>query len=116
MGIYSVAANGDLTLVASTPNDTTLFAATFTSYSKALSAALNKVAGQRYALGLIVVTAAAIPSFIGWAGVNASIFQATMLQSPTLAARMNGQVNLPANIPVGSLTGGNTGRIGFVLS
>src|SRR5215207_4562461 len=38
IGIYSVAGNGDITLVASTPNDTALFAATFTRYTKSLSA------------------------------------------------------------------------------
>src|SRR5690348_10707358 len=38
-GLWTVAANGDLTLVASTANDTTLLASTFTAYTKALSVA-----------------------------------------------------------------------------
>ena len=47
MGVFSVAANGDLTPVGVTPNDTTLFLTANTAYAKNLSASFTKVAGQR---------------------------------------------------------------------
>jgi len=63
MGVYSEALNGDLTLVASTTNDTTLFAATSTKYSKTYTS-FRKNAGTRYALAVLVVSAAAMPTFL----------------------------------------------------
>src|SRR5258706_9878896 len=46
MGIYSRSvATGDITLLASHANDTTLFAATNTVYTKTLTSAFNKVQG-----------------------------------------------------------------------
>lgn len=65
LGLYEIAANGDATLVASTPNDTTLFSATFTAYQKSLSVPFAKVAGQRYATAYLIVTAAAVPTLHG---------------------------------------------------
>lgn len=55
IGIYSVAANGGLTLVASTPSDTAMWTATFTPYQKTFSVAWAKLAGQRYAVGILGV-------------------------------------------------------------
>ncbi len=54
MGIYSVAGNGDLTLVASTANNTT-----FTSnalYQRPLTTPYQLVAGTRYAFTILVIT------------------------------------------------------------
>lgn len=65
LGIYSVAANGDLTLQASSANDTALFSGTQTVYNKALSASYTITAGSRYAVGIIVVTGAAAPTLMG---------------------------------------------------
>lgn len=70
IGIYSVAANGDLTLIASTPNDTTLYATANTVYTKALTASFNTVKGTRYAIGILVVTAAALPTLVGLSGAS----------------------------------------------
>lgn len=64
-GLYTVAANGDLTLVASTPSDTTLLTATTTSYPKAFSAGYTLVPGQRYAGALITVQNTTAPSLLG---------------------------------------------------
>lgn len=73
IGVYEVAANGDLTLVASTPNDTTLLSATNITYTKALSASLFKKKGTRYAIGLLIMTAAALPTFLGTGMGNATL-------------------------------------------
>lgn len=98
VGIYSQAANGDLTLVASTANDTALLAGTSTVYTKALQASWAKVAGQRYAFGILVVSGVAMPTLTGYAyqtSITSEIFQAPMtcsavaslsdLPSPTIA-------------------------------
>jgi hypothetical protein len=92
-GIYSVDSSGNLTLVASTPNDTTLFAAANTAYTKALSAPFNKVAGQRYAVGLLIVSAASMPSFLGQnsGGVSAGLLNAT---TPRIAGSLSGLSDL----------------------
>lgn len=65
MAIYSIDAYGFLTLLSATPNDTTLFAATNTAYTRALAAPVVLTAGTRYAMGLLVVTSAATPTFWG---------------------------------------------------
>lgn len=62
--LFSVAANGDLTRIAVTASDTALFAAGNTRYSKALSVAVGLVPGQLYASGLLLVTAAALPTLL----------------------------------------------------
>lgn len=55
LGVYAVAANGDLTLVASTPNDATMFGSTNVLVTKAFSASWRKVAGRVYAFGVLCV-------------------------------------------------------------
>lgn len=101
-GIYTEAANGDLTLVASIVNDTTIFAGASTAYTRSLSVALAKVAGTRYALGVIVVTGAAVPTVAGFAlgtpmGAESGL-------APRVAAAWGSQTDLPGSVPVGSLT------------
>lgn len=105
MAIYDVASNGDIALNSSTPNDTTLFAATSTAYQKNFSAPFNKVAGRRYAAGVLGVNAGAMPSFQGHFVVSAV---ASIIGSGTGAyARRNGfiagQADLPANVAAGSI-------------
>lgn len=101
IGIYAVGDNGDLTLIASTPNDTTLFAAASTVYTKALSAPFVKYKGLRYAVGILVVSGVATPSFQGNNSVPAS--------EAAIAPRMVGysaQTDLPATITEASLSAG----------
>ena len=105
MGVYSVAGNGDLTLVASTPNDTSLFAATFTAYPKALSASLQKTAGARYAAALLVVSGATMPTFHGLQLAATSIISTLTRDNPAIIGRLTGQTDLPNSVAVGSLSG-----------
>lgn len=100
MGIYSVAGNGDIALIASTPNDTTLFATTFTPYTKALSSSVGLTAGTRYAVGLLVVSAAAMPGFYG-AAVFASAEHAVALR---LTGAVTAQTDLPSTVAAASLS------------
>lgn len=97
-GLYLVAANGDLTLVASTPNDTALFAVASAAGSKSFSVPYAAVAGQRYAIGVLVVSAAAIPSIQG-----VSLNQATVQAS--LAPRITGVIPAQADLPLAPLAG-----------
>jgi hypothetical protein len=90
IGIFSVAANGDITLIASTPNDVTLWAATNTPYTKALSASWTKQAGVRYASGILGI------------GTQMPILECIPIrfQSAGFAPRLQGEVaasDLPAS-------------------
>jgi hypothetical protein len=99
MGVYSVADNGDLTLVGQTANDTTLFAAASTAYTRALATSFTKVAGQRYAFAQLVVTAAASPTFVSSPGGN----NAETGVAPRMSGSLTGQTDLPASIASGSV-------------
>lgn len=99
LGLYTVADNGNLTLVASTPNDTTLFAAATTLYNKALSAPYILLKGQRYAFGILIVSAVATPTFYG----NNAIPVAVAQYNPRVAAALSGQADLPSSVANASL-------------
>ena len=103
IGLYTVAASGDLTLVASTANDTALFNSSG-AVTKAWSSSYAKVSGTRYAVGLVVVSGATMPTFSGSVigqGVEA-------LVAPALSSSLAGQTDLPSSVAAGSL--GNTGQ------
>jgi hypothetical protein len=76
MGLYSVDPNGDATLVARTASDTTLFAATFTTYTRSFSTAdsfpatYTLAAGQRYA-SAFVTTGTTMPALVSVPGNGA---------------------------------------------
>lgn len=99
VGLYTVSAVGDLTLVASTPNDTALFASPSTAYTKAFSASYAKVAGQRYAVGVLVVTAATAPTLLG----SAALSGGEPSVAPVIAGLVTGQSDLPSPVAAGSV-------------
>lgn len=111
MGCYSVAANGDLTLVGATANDITLFAAASTSYARATTASFGVTLGQRYAFGVVVVSAAAMPNFNGINQINST----EAARAPRLAAALSGQADLPASITDASLSALNGMIYGVLL-
>lgn len=94
LGIYTIAANGDITLAASTVNDTALLAVGSTAYTKALSSAYQVNAGQRYAVGLLVVTGATAPT-VHAASANLGIETWT---APRMSAGITGQTDLPSSV------------------
>lgn len=101
VGIYSVnVSTGDLTLIGSTVNDTSLLATVSTFYTKALSAGVALTEGTVYAVGLLVVTAAAAP-FV--AGHNIPVPQSQIGLAPRMAGNLTGQTDLPANITQAAL-------------
>ena len=100
IGLYTVDAAGAGTLVASTANDTSLFAATSTVYTRSWSSPYTLIVGQRYALGLIGTT---VPTM---GGVSMSLGTEPNM-SPRLSAAWAGQTDLPASFADASL--GTTG-------
>ncbi len=100
VGIYTVDSSGNLTLVASTANDTALFAASSTEYVKSLSASFTKQRGTRYAVGILVVTSATAPTFLG----HNSLTSAEAGKAPRLGGLVSAQSDLPSSVSVGSIT------------
>lgn len=101
-GVYSVNGN-DVTLIASTPNDVALFAAGFTRYPKALSSPWNKIAGQRYAIAVLVL-AATMPSMMCGNVNGATIFDTVYGLAPRISGSIVGQTDLPNTFTVFSGT------------
>lgn len=93
MGLYSIAANGDGTLVASSANDTTLWNAVNTEFIRALSVAYQPIPGQRYAFAALCVTAVAAPVISAGTG---SLPAGTLGRTPKLTGSIAAQANLPA--------------------
>jgi hypothetical protein len=100
MGLYSIAANGDGALVASTTNDTTLFSVASTMYLKSWSAPYTKTAGQRYALALLIVTATTLPTLLGSFLGNAAMASSS---APVMSSVILSQTDLPASYTTASL-------------
>lgn len=115
MGVFSVADNGDITPLASIANDTSLFSATNTEYTRALTTPFAKVAGVRYACGVLVVTAVAAPSF------HSHSFPATAppntfgRDNPALVGRVTGQAAWPTATILNASIVGFQHRIAFKL-
>lgn len=105
--LYTIdSSTGDGTLVASIANDTALWSVANTGYTRSWSASYAKVAGQRYALGILVVTAAATPTFPG-DSIAAGALAETAID-PRLCASLSGQSDVPASFSAGALS--NTGQ------
>lgn len=104
IGIYRMTGE-DGTLVASIPNDTTLFATANTLWVRTLSAPFSKVAGVRYAVANIVVSAGAMPTFMGYSATNNSVAELAVL--PRVCGSIVSLTDLPATFP-SSNVGGTT--------
>lgn len=105
-GVYSEdPVTGDLTRVALTASDTSIFATINTMYARALLAPFNKVAGQRYAAALFLTTAVATPTLTGISFGSST----TALLTPRVAAKLAGQADLPVSIPAGTLVASGFG-------
>ncbi len=105
MGLYSVDGSGAGALIASTASDTTLWSATNTVYTRATQASYNVTAGQRYALAVLVVTAAAVPSVVGASMAGAAAANTLMSEGPRLSGSLAAQSDLPASFTDASLSG-----------
>lgn len=111
IGLYTVAGTGDLTLVSSTANDTSIFAATATSYTKSFTAGHALTIGDRYAIALLVVTSQTAPTSVGIFGGGGSSAECGL--APRLAGTMTGQTGLPSTISAASIN--NTTNILYAV-
>lgn len=102
LGVWSINSSDDLTaLLASTASDTSLLASTNTAYTKALSSSWSKVAGTRYALGILVVTGATAPQMTGQS-VSASALLSGQTNKRRKTAALTGQTDLPSTASAAS--------------
>lgn len=101
VGIWSVAAGGDLTPVTASDNDTGLWNSTFSNHTATLADTWNKVAGVRWAFGLLAV-GDDMP-VLGAQGVK----YLDGSDPPVLQAELGGQTDFPEGvIAAGSLSAG----------
>lgn len=94
LGVYEVADNGDLTLVASTANDTVLWSVASQVYGKNFTAPFLKRKRQRYAVAALVVGATTPPNVMG----QTTLLGPEAAQPPRLCGTVSGQTDLPATI------------------
>lgn len=117
-GLYRIVPDGAATitpigtLVAATPNDTALLAAASTAYTKAFATPVDVMAGQRYALGLLVVTGVAAPTMCGQ---TTSSNSSEWALSPRLAALFTGRSDLPASFTPADLSATGSRAYGVLL-
>jgi len=111
IGFYSIASDGAGTLVASTASDTALFAAATAAYTKSWSSSYAKTAGQRYALGVLVVTAATAPTLLG---INFGAASELAI-APRLAGSLSSQSDLPSSFTGASVATSGSRFYGVVL-
>lgn len=90
-------------LVASTPNDTTLFAAANTQYTKSFSTPYTKLRGEEYIAAWLVVSAAAMPTFIGT--YASTVVLADGIRQPQRSGVIGAQLDLPTTFNVSAITG-----------
>lgn len=103
VGVFQIASNGDGTLLAACANDTAMWSVVNTAYNKALTSTFNKVAGQRYALAALIVTAAAIPSLHSMVLAATAIANNGYGLAPRVCGAISGQADLPASFTAGSV-------------
>lgn len=110
LGLYGIAADGAGTLVASTPNDTSLLSITSTSYVRSWSAPYAKVAGHRYALGILIVTSFTVPQV---QGATQQSYECSF--APRLTGFINSVADLPATFVAGDLSNSGLRMYGVIL-
>lgn len=103
---------GELTLVAQTANDPTLWTVTATNYTRVLEASFEKRRGRRYGLGLIAVGGTTAPTF---RGASSTLTAGEVGMLPRLATAWGGQTDLPAFIAAAQLGGTNRRHYGVLL-
>jgi hypothetical protein len=111
--LWTVDASSNLTRVVVAANTTTLLAAANTVYASAFvtPASYTLVAGKRYAIGLLVVTAATAPTVPGQLAPTA----AEMGLTPVLASQLAAQATTPTSATAGSVTASATRIYAAVL-
>ncbi len=98
LGLYSVNGSGDLTLQASTTNDTNFLTSSWSTVTKSLSSSVSLVAGNVYAVGYLIVSSNSMGAFEGTNGR-----WSVSGYAPRLTAKLESQTSLPSSVSAGSL-------------
>ena len=98
LGLYSVDGSGNLTLMSSSVNDTTLFTAASTAYAKTLAASKAIIKGQRYAVAALQIGSSTAPKVYGVVTVGT-----VNSRTPALAHQVGSQTDMPSSVSAGSL-------------
>jgi hypothetical protein len=99
IGVYSVDGSGNLTLIGSTANDTTLWNTATTVYTKSFSSSFAITRGTRYAVAPLVVGTSTAPTMYG----NAVLIASEGGVAPQLGGLVGGQSDLPSTVTAGSV-------------
>jgi hypothetical protein len=98
-GVYSVnETTGDLTLVASTASDTSVFSTANTGYELNLSSSWSKTAGTLYAYALLLVSSQTLPTIIGHAHLASTGVNNILALPPRVTGLVSGQTDLPSSV------------------
>lgn len=105
LGQYSVdPSTGNLTLLAATTNDTAMFAAIGTEYTKALDVPVSEVKGTVYARAILVISGAAMPTIMAQVALGGQdSFNRATNRRPHRSSILVGQTDLPSSVSNGSL-------------
>lgn len=118
-GIYSVATNGDLTLVARTATITSSYGTQWTEYIDPLNStggfptSYTLVKGQAYAFGHFMTFTTTAPQLRGHLVNTPTTLTA---RAPRVAGSMSGQVDLPTSIANGSVGGAGNAIYQYALA
>lgn len=108
--VFSVAENGDLTRLARTTHDATLFGTASADTVKALDATVEIVEGQWYANGTLVVTTGTAPTAQGQTPGSAGVAG----RSPRLAGVITSQTSIASSYTAGQVAD-NANRVWTAL-
>lgn len=111
VGLYLADSSGNGTLVAATASDTSFWTAANSNAIRAWTVPYAKIAGQRYAVGILCVTAAALPSLL----CTTVLATPETLMSPLISGRIASQADLPATFTAASLVSQNARYFTAVL-
>ncbi len=107
-GVYSVnESTGELTRVATTASDTSVFAAANTGYELTLTTPWQKQAGVMYAYALLIVSAQTLPTIVGFAHAASAAVNAILALPPRVTGTVTSQTDLPATVAGGSVSVSN---------
>ena len=103
-------------LVVSHANDTTLFAAANTTYTKTFTTTFNKVAGADYAVGILIVSAAAFPTFIApHASASTGFTTDALTAQPLVFGKVTAQADLATSYTSANVVASQTGHFHATL-
>jgi hypothetical protein len=114
LGVYSVDSSGNFSTIVATANNTNLWNTSQVAAPQGLNAAWSKVAGNRYAIMALCVSAGTLPTLIQ-ANASTDAVTATILgRAPRVCGQMTGQTDVPFPGPFADSTFVNNNRALYV--